>query len=169
MRHFREPVPQPRRDARTPGTVALLLRLLGPMLLGLGLAVTAALCTSGPPRSHWNRTEILRAIRLVESGGRANPPDGDGGQAIGPYQIWRIYWQDAVAFDPGLGGDYQDCRRQDYAERVIDAYMRRWQPAAWRQNDAEVIARTHNGGPDGARKAQTLGYWQKVRAKLPDR
>ncbi|MEZ6038659.1 MAG: hypothetical protein R3F29_14345 [Planctomycetota bacterium] len=29
-------------------------------------------------------------------------------------------------FAPELGGDYQDCRRRAYAERIIDAYMRRY-------------------------------------------
>ena len=29
-------------------------------------------------------------------------PDGDGGRAIGPYQIHRVYWQDAVGFRPEL-------------------------------------------------------------------
>src|SRR5690606_22841719 len=36
--------------------------------------------------------EILYGIRQVESGGRENPPDGDDGLAIGPYQIHRAYW-----------------------------------------------------------------------------
>ena len=110
---------------------------------------------------------ILNAIWMVESGGRHAPPDGDGGRAIGPYQIHEIYWKDAVSAAPELAaGLYQDCRMQDYAEAVIRAYMRKWVRNAWRTGNAEVIARTHNGGPDGAQKQATEGYWEKVQGYL---
>ena len=115
----------------------------------------------------WDRSEILDAIRFVESGDRDDVPDGDDGKAIGPYQIHRVYWTDAHGFDPSLGGDYQDCRRRAYAERVVDAYMRRYAPEAWRAGAGERIARVHNGGPNGHRKKATEGYWQRVRARLP--
>ncbi len=116
---------------------------------------------------HWSRQQILDAIRFVESSDREDPPDGDGGLAIGPYQIHRIYWQDAITFRPELGGDYQDCRQRAYAERVIDAYMSKWAPDAWRDGDAERIARVHNGGPRGHENPKTDRYWQRVRARLP--
>lgn len=122
---------------------------------------------SDAPRALWPRPAILHAIRLVESSGRDDAPDGDGGLAIGPFQIHEVYWRDAIAFDPSLGGDYQRCRQRRYAERVVDAYMRRHATHAWSVGDAEVIARVHNGGPHGANKAATLGYWQRVRARLP--
>lgn len=107
---------------------------------------------------------------MVESGDRDDCPDGDGGLAIGPYQIHRVYWLDAVRHDrllgPERGHDYADCRRRAYAERVIEAYMRRWVPQAWRAGEAEVIARTHNGGPRGARSPKTERYWARVKARL---
>lgn len=112
---------------------------------------------------------ILDAIRFVESGDRPNPPDGDGGLAIGPYQIHEIYWRDAVEANPELGGGYQDCREKDYAERVVAAYMGRYAKRAWAQGGAETIARIHNGGPEGARKDATLPYWRKVRNVLDAR
>ena len=93
--------------------------------------------------------------------------DGDGGLAIGPYQIHEVYWRDAVRSDPALGGTYQDCRRRAYAEKVVAAYMRLHVPDAWARGDGETIARVHNGGPRGADKNATLGYWQRVRARLP--
>src|SRR5262245_43520697 len=67
-------------------------------------------------RHIWPVPLILDAIVLVETSGQQNPPDGDGGRAIGPYQIHLEYWQDALAAEPGLGGSYQDCRRRGYAE-----------------------------------------------------
>lgn len=135
--------------------------------MALGAALLLLLWSLHGGRQTWPKDQILAAIRFVESGDRVDVPDGDGGRAIGPYQIHSVYWQDAVQFDPSLGGSYPDCRRRDYAEAVVDAYMRRWAPAAWAAGDAETIARIHNGGPEGHRRAATLGYWQRVRARLP--
>lgn len=147
----------------------------GPLLFAAAfwpfLGATALLLLVGRPaeagRRLWPRADILAAIRHVESSGREEPPDGDGGLAIGPYQIHYVYWLDARSGDAALGGDYQDCRRRAYAERVIDAYMRRYAPAAWRAGEAETVARIHNGGPRGHRRAATLVYWRKVRERLP--
>ncbi|MAD33277.1 MAG: hypothetical protein CMJ88_05920 [Planctomycetes bacterium] len=123
---------------------------------------------SGPARSTWPRREILDALRWVESGDLpdAQVPDGDDGLAIGPYQIHRVYWRDAIDFDDELDGAYRDCRKASYAERVIHAYMRRHAPNAWARGDAERIARTHNGGPEGHRKRATDDYWRRVQARL---
>lgn len=105
--------------------------------------------------------ELLYGIRQVESGGRDDPPDGDDGLAIGPYQIHRAYW-----IDSGIPGRYQDCRDRQYAERVVIAYMQRYVPEAWAAGDAEVVARTHNGGPRGPSKRATDRYWARVRSVL---
>ena len=119
------------------------------------------------PRSAFaDQQRILEAIRFVESGGRIDPPDGDGGKAIGPFQIHREYWQDAHEFDAALGGEYENCRDAGYAIDVVRAYMKRYAPDAWRRGDAEVVARTHNGGPRGRHKQATEGYWHKVRRLL---
>jgi hypothetical protein len=136
------------------------------VLLLLLLAFLWWFCSEGE-RRYWSQREVLDAIRFVESSNRDDVPDGDGGKAIGPFQIHLVFWQDAVAASPELGGSYADCRRRDYAERVVAAYMRRWVPDAWAAGEAEVIARVHNGGPTGALNRATLGYWQRVRARLP--
>lgn len=133
------------------------------VLLAVRVAEPAA---AGRP-VHTHRA-ILDALWMVESSGREQPPDGDDGKAIGPYQIHRDYWLDAVTVSPELGTDYQDCRKRAYAERVIEAYMRRHAPDAWQRGDAEVIARIHNGGPRGMQKPATEAYWQKVRRHLPE-
>ncbi len=113
---------------------------------------------------------ILDAIRQVETGGCADPANavGDGGKALGPYQIHRVYWQDAVERDPSLvanGETYANVRSQAYAERVILAYWSRY-AKSW---TAEELARIHNGGPSAMkpkRKRFTDGYWAKVQAAL---
>lgn len=107
---------------------------------------------------------ILDAIRRVESGGEeygGRNALGDGGRSIGPYQIQRAHWIDAR-----LSGRFEDCRDPEYARREVIAYWRRWCPAALERRDAQFLARVHNGGPDGPRKASTLRYWIKVRTLL---
>ncbi len=105
---------------------------------------------------------LLDAIEQVESGGRVNVV-GDNGKAIGPFQIHRVYWQDAVEHDPSIGGSYSDCRNPQYARRIVRAYMDRYAP---RGASDEVLARIHNGGPKGHRKDATIKYWVKVRKRL---
>jgi hypothetical protein len=137
------------------------------LLAALCVPLVHALAT---PLQSRVRRDVLDAIRFVESSGREVVPDGDGGKAIGPFQIHRIYWLDAVHAEPQLGPaagfDYQHCRDRRYAERVVAAYMRRHVPGAWARGDAEVIARTHNGGPRGAQKSATDGYWRRVQRAL---
>jgi hypothetical protein len=134
------------------------MQLLAPIILAaLGQ-------TAGPTRG-----EILRAICEVESRSRDDCPDGDGGRAIGPFQIHRRYWLDAVESDPSIGGRYEDCRDRAYAEKVVTAFLKRHAPEAWLAADAEALARTHNGGPKGASKAATAPYWRKVRKILSSR
>lgn len=143
-------------DPRGRLTFAVLLVIT---TVSLGVAIWA-----GEPKGLYTHAQILDAIRMVESSGNPNPPDGDDGLAIGPYQIHRRYWEDSE-----LPGSYQDCRRRQYAERVVEAYMRRWVPQEWQWRDAEVIARIHNGGPRGMHKMATDGYWRRVEEQLERR
>lgn len=103
----------------------------------------------------------LDAIRTVESGGRCNPPDGDAGRAIGPYQIHAGYWADACRFDATLAADhgsYARCREEGYARRVVRAYLLHY---AGPNASPGTYARIHNGGPAGARKRATLPYLRR--------
>lgn len=123
--------------------------------------------------------DTLDAIRVVETGGC---PDegvgavGDGGNALGPYQVWSVYHQDAAERDRTLT-DYRRClTSKAYSERVVRAYMNRYAAAALRRleagtgtlADVETVARIHNGGPRGAtkRRKATDAYWAKVRRAL---
>jgi hypothetical protein len=104
---------------------------------------------------------ILDAIRQVETGGHRDPANavGDGGKAIGPYQIWATFWADAVEHDPSLvanGETHQSVRNAAYAERVVMAYWSRYAPS-W---DAQTLSRIHNGGPKGHRRKATLNAWR---------
>jgi len=129
--------------------------------------LTIVLALAINPPAGFDPTPILDAIEKVETGGQRDPANaiGDGGKALGPLQIHRVYWVDAVDHDPSLvanGETYDSVRDRAYARRVVMAYWSRY-AKSW---DSETLARIHNGGPKGHRKAATLGYWAKVRAKL---
>ena len=106
--------------------------------------------------------DLLDAIRQVESNGD-DAAVGDGGKAIGAYQIWYAYWKDAHDFDKTLGGSYKDCYDPEYARRVVIAYMTRYAP---KNATAQDLARIHNGGPKGYRKSATVKYWDKVKKEM---
>ncbi len=108
-------------------------------------------------------SDLLRGIHHVEASGSLTPPDGDGGRSIGPFQISRAYWADAVAHQPSLGGVYEDCRDYQYARRVVLAY---WARYGGSNPTDERLARIHNGGPRGHRKAATVAYWAKVQRAM---
>lgn len=105
---------------------------------------------------------LLEAIKQVESKGNPNAV-GDNGKAIGPFQIWRSYWQDAVEHDKSIGGRYEDCKNEQYAKRIVLAYWDRYAPP---NATDEQLARIHNGGVKGHKLKATLKYWAKVKKEL---
>lgn len=109
---------------------------------------------------------LLDAIRAVESGGDDRAV-GDDGRAIGAYQIWSVYHQDATEWCKELAGTWAECYDRTHAERIVVAYWHRYCRQALKDGDLEVLARVHNGGPKGAKKTATLKYWVKVKAQLP--
>jgi hypothetical protein len=129
-------------------------------------ALTFAATAFGGERPPELTDALLDAIRFVESGDREIVPDGDGGRAIGPYQIWKVYYLDACEYDPSLRArGYEACRDEAFARRVVIAYMSRY----GRGKSAEDLARIHNGGPKGHRKDATAEYWDKVEKRLNER
>ena len=118
-----------------------------------------------------NIDRLLDAIWYVESGCRNGPIKGDGGNARGPMQIWRAFWQDAVEFS-GQGGKYEDVADIKYAKKTVKNYWKRYciarrvgrEPTIWH---AAVMV---NGGPNahkasGKKKANLVKYWDKVWAR----
>lgn len=128
------------------------------------IGLLASLAAAVPPPADFDTGRILNAIREVETGGHPDPANavGDKGKAIGPYQIHRCYWQDAVEYDPSIGGTYADCKDVRYARRIVIAYLSRY----CKKWDNETVARIHNGGPKGHTKTATVKYWNKVKNNL---
>lgn len=125
------------------------------MFVIIGFAMTLQSHAAEPDQ------KFFEQLFQKEASGRLNPPDGDGGAAIGPYQIHRGYWFDAQQYS-GIGGKYEDCRNKEYAEKVVKAYMKRYarQSRLGRKPTYQDLARIHNGGPNGYKKVSTVGYWR---------
>ena len=142
----------------------------------IALGILASLAAAVSPPSDYNTDRILHAIRQVETGGESDPANavGDGGRAIGPFQIHQAYWADAVEHDPSIGGEYADCRDEEYARQIVLAYLSRY-CKVWTD---ENVARIHNGGggilkrqhstkaKDKKAWANNTKYWSKVRGHL---
>lgn len=140
------------------------------ILLTVVVFVFLSVLAYGNTNTNTDHRKLLDAIRQVETGGHPNPSEaiGDGGKALGPYQIHRIYWLDAVEFDKSIGGKYTDVKNKDYAEKVILAYWKRYatKRRIGREVSDEDRARIHNGGPNGFKKKATIPYWKKVKQLL---
>jgi hypothetical protein len=111
-----------------------------------------------PPSASTDVDGILRAIAQVESN-HDDSAIGDGGKAIGRYQIHKVYWIDAVQYDPSIGGKYEDCKDPVYARKIAVAYLSRYAPN-W---NVDTVAGIHNGGPKGHLKNATKVYRRKVK------
>ena len=131
------------------------------------LILTVFLCVSYCYAVEDTSDRLLQAICKVESNCN-NDAVGDGGKAIGPYQIWYVYWKDAVEHDPSIGGSYRDCLNKGYSEKIVRAYMDRYanERRLRRPVTDQDRARIHNGGPNGYNKTSTLKYWKKVKNVL---
>lgn len=112
---------------------------------------------------------ILAALVAVESSG---DPDaiGDNGLAFGCLQLHAAYVQDAAEF-AGETWKHEDAFNPATAEQIARAYMARYatEKRLGRSPTYEDIARIHNGGPNGFKKAATDGYWLKVKKELAKR
>ncbi len=149
------------------------------VLVGLLYYVIAFICifaiadVSSAQTRLYSSVNTLDAIRQVETGGLPNDGRGavgDGGRAIGPYQIHNVYHVDAAQRNKRLKS-YRNCLNSlSYSEKVISSYMERYASKAWKRlqrgkgtlADVQTIARIHNGGPRGHTKKSTEKYWKKV-------
>lgn len=122
--------------------------------------------TFGKEIKDCTKSDLVMALWEKEASKQLHPRDGDGGKAIGPFQIHRAYWQDAYDFDPSLGGSYQKCKEYDYAVQVIHTYWRRYVPKAYADGNIEILARTHNGGLLGSKRKKTIKYWNDIKTIL---
>ena len=102
--------------------------------------------------------KVFAAFRSVETGGHPDPYNARGKAGeLGPFQITRAYYEDAIEHDKGLTGiEFEGVRDSHIARIIMMAYWDRY-AAEW---TAEELCRLHNGGPS---KRYTDGYWDKCK------
>jgi hypothetical protein len=103
---------------------------------------------------------FLAALLAVESGGN-DLAVGDHGRAIGALQIHAAVVVD-VNRRHGTSYTHREMHDRAKAVRVASLYLQTYAPGA----SPEVQARVWNGGPRGATKPATLGYWARVRREM---
>jgi len=109
---------------------------------------------------------LIMALITIESQGN-DFAKGDRGKALGCLQMHAAYVQDA-AEHADTYWVHEDAYQRDVAVKIFMAYMDRYATVErlGRQPTMEDIARIHNGGPNGYKKASTKAYWAKVKEQL---
>jgi hypothetical protein len=127
------------------------LAVLAPTWFTVASAEAAAVDPNGLER-------LLDAIARIESHCDPNAV-GDGGSALGAYQIHRVYWQDGTEL-LGVDWPYRDATDSKKARRVVKAYLLHY----GKGKSLIEMARIHNGGPRGHEKKATAGYARRILA-----
>jgi hypothetical protein len=130
---------------------ALCLVVLMPAWSAAAPAPAAAVDPSGIER-------LLDAIARIESHGDPKAV-GDGGRALGAYQIHRVYWEEGTEL-LGVDWPHRDAADSKKARRVVKAYLLHF----GRGKGLIEMARIHNGGPRGDQRKATLPYARKILA-----
>lgn len=109
---------------------------------------------------------LILALILVESDGNSKAI-GDNGLAYGCLQMHASYVKDANEY-ANTYWEHKDAFDPITSLEIMKAYMKRYanNDRLGRYATAEDIARIHNGGPNGYKKASTDAYWSKVKSKL---
>ena len=106
--------------------------------------------------------QLMDAIAVVES--------NSGAMSANVYQLEPVYVEDVCRITGQRITHAQAVGDDAVARACIEAYWdyygARYYRLTGRQADAEVLARIHNGGPDGWRKPATRAYWVRVKSAL---
>ena len=103
---------------------------------------------------------LIAAMIAVESGGNDRAV-GDHGRAIGPLQIHVSVVEDVNRIH-GTHYQHKQMTNRAAAMQVCVLYIEHYA----RGQSPEVQARIWNGGPKGALKKATIGYWAKVKKAM---
>jgi hypothetical protein len=101
---------------------------------------------------------LLDVIARIESHCDPNAV-GDGGRALGAYQIHRVYWEDGTKL-LGVDWPHRDATDLKKARRVVKAYLLHYGEG----KSLIDMARIHNGGPHGYKRKTTLPYARRILA-----
>ena len=129
-----------------------------------GVITGALICGWNHPATTPQVTEptfddLLDAIEWVESKGNSNAV-GDGGDAIGAYQIHKVYVRDCNRICGRETYTYEDRYNKSVSRIMVSGWLQHY------GGTFEEMARKHNGGPQGHKKESTKAYWEKVKDRL---
>lgn len=102
---------------------------------------------------------LLAAIVAVESGGN-DLARGSRGE-LGALQIRPALVRDVNRIH-GTNYQHREMTNRAVAVRVCVLYVEHYAPNA----SPETQARVWNGGPRGAQRGKTLGYWNRVKGQM---
>jgi len=103
--------------------------------------------------------ELLDKIWQVESSGRLDPPDGDGGRAVGALQIHPCVIIDVNELC-GACFSLEDRRDLAKSKEIARLYITYWME----RHREEIASMIFHYGPSGWRKEDVDGYWSKIKA-----
>ncbi len=106
---------------------------------------------------------LMPVLASVESGNNPNAV-GDGGKAVGIYQIHPGYVQDVnrIARTAYTLDDRKDpVKAAEMVTIYLTHYGERYVRITGNEINLEALARMHNGGPNGWKMQATESYWKK--------
>jgi len=105
-----------------------------------------------------NTENIINKLWQIESGRRLNPPDGDGGDAVGPLQLHLDVLKDVNRY---FDADFAAADRKDLAKskQIAKLYIQMW----LQKNAEEIAVRIFNGCPRGFKSDLTDNYWNNYK------
>ena len=103
--------------------------------------------------------KMLNAIEFVESGCNADAI-GDGGNAVGSFQIWKIFVRDCNRIFGEDKYTYEDRKSRVKSREMATIYLNHY------GGTTEEMVRKFNGGPQGHKKKATEAYWLKVKTRM---
>lgn len=106
---------------------------------------------------------FFKALGQVESG--QNPKAYNKIEnAIGVYQIRKLYFTDAQNFAPELRKyKHKDCFDEKISKKIVLAYLSKY----CKNGSFEDFARCHNSGPNWKNKKHlTEKYWHKIKKEI---
>ena len=133
----------------------------------VALFVALFLCISA--KSAEPDARLLNALVWVESSRNANAV-GDNGKAIGLLQLHKIYVDDVNRILGVKKYSYADRWNPQKSVEMTVVYLKhyghRYERLTGKKASYEVLAKIHNGGPNGWEKIKTNKYWYKVQRYL---
>ena len=147
-------------------TWSALQGLFGALLFIALILVGIRACATKAAAQPLDLDRLIPALEQVESKGDPKAV-GDAGASWGILQIQKVVIID-VNRAKGTSYTHEDAFDPEKARAICRAYLSIYctERRLGRKPTMEDAARIWNGGPNGFKKAATIGYWAKVQREL---